>query len=154
MHDSLDKSRVRDTAYVCGRVLAFMARCQSPKDFGSGAQIVERFFGSAILTPRSVFPTLIKMNRHHISIIRGQQKGFAINLDAELDGLLDLITPLGDAAPDFPATLTLAEQGRFALGFYQQRAEYRRVSAEKRLKHDDNNDTNSTESPESTPEDL
>jgi CRISPR-associated protein Csd1 len=138
MTESLDtRNRIRDRAYVCGRLLAFMARCQSPKDFGAGAQIVERFFGSAILSPRSVLPTLLKLNRNHISIIRGQKKGFAFNLDAELDNLLDLITADGDVAPDFPATLTLAEQGRFALGFYHQRADYRRVSAEKKLEQDE-----------------
>ena len=138
MTEMLDtRNRIRDSAYVCGRLLAFMARCQSPKDFGASAQIVERFFGSAILSPRSVLPTLLKLNRNHISIIRGQNKGFAFNLDAELDALLDLISPAGDSVPDFPATLTLAEQGRFALGFYQQRAEYRRMSAEKKLEQEE-----------------
>jgi CRISPR-associated protein Csd1 len=135
MTDSLDRNRVRDKAYVCGRLLCFLARCQSPKSLGTEAQIVERFFGSAMMSPRSVFPTLLKLNRHHISIIRGQKKGFAFNLDAELDGILDLLGPEGKDLPDFPATHSLAEQGRFALGFYQQRAEYRRTSAENKLKN-------------------
>lgn len=133
MPESLDSDRIRDKAYLCGRLLAFLARCQSPKDFGTSAQIVERFFGSAMLSPRAVFPTLIKLNRHHISIIRGQKKGFAFNLEQEIDRLCDLLRPEGGELPDFPATHTLAQQGRFALGFYQQRAEYRRVSADKKL---------------------
>jgi CRISPR-associated protein Csd1 len=134
MTELLDQDRIRDKAYVCGRLLAFLARCQSPKDFGAGAQIVERFFGSAILSPRSVFPTLIKLNRNHISIIRGQNKGFAFNLDEELDELVDLLVLDGAELPDFPATLSLAEQGRFAIGFYHQRAGYRRISADNKLK--------------------
>jgi CRISPR-associated protein Csd1 len=133
MPESLDLERIHDQAYLCGCLLAFLARCQSPKDFGTSAQIVERFFGSAMQSPRAVFPTLIKLNRHHISIIRGQQKGFAFKLEQELDALFNLLRPEDGELPDFKSTHTLAEQGRFALGFYQQRAEYRRISADKKL---------------------
>lgn len=129
MTEILDRTRINDHAYVCGQLLAFLARCQSPKDFGSGAQILERFFGSASSSPRGVLPTLLRLNRHHIAKIRDENPGFAFNLEAELEQLL-LPLKSEDSTPDFPIMLSLPQQGRFALGFYHQRAEYRRISEE------------------------
>jgi CRISPR-associated protein Csd1 len=133
MTEELDPNRTADRAYVCGRLLAFLARCQSPKDFGTSAQILERYFGAASTSPRSVFPTLLRLNRHHIAKIRDEMTGFAFNLEAELESLL---LPLreGTETPDFPAILSLPEQGRFALGFYHQRADYRRASADRKIR--------------------
>ena len=131
MSESLDKQR-QDAAYVYGRLLAFLARCQSPQDFGTSAQILERFYGTASVSPRSVFPTLLRLNRHHIAKIRDDNQGFAFNLEAELDGILDQIRPPDGTTPQFQTILSLPEQGQFALGFYQQRAEYRRRSADRK----------------------
>ena len=133
MTESLDRDRTHDAAYVCGQLLAFLARCQSPKDFGTSAQLLERYFGAASTSPRSVFPTLLRLNRHHIAKIRDEMGGFAFNLEAELESLL---LPLreGNQTPDFPAILPLPAQGRFALGFYHQRADYRRQSADRKLR--------------------
>jgi CRISPR-associated protein Csd1 len=137
MSESLDHGRAHDDAYVCGRLLAFVARCQSPQDFGASAQILERYFGSASTSPQSVFPTLLRLNRHHINKVRDENPGFAFNLEAELDELLLPLKTTGSGAPDFPAILSLPQQGRFALGFYHQRAEYRRQSAERKLQAGD-----------------
>ncbi|HEY2786649.1 MAG TPA: type I-C CRISPR-associated protein Cas8c/Csd1 [Fimbriiglobus sp.] len=130
---TLDDKRRQDKSYECGRLLAFLARCQSPKDFGTGAQILERFFGMASTSPRGVFPTLLRMNRHHINKIRDEMPGFAFNLEAELEERLAPLKPTGNEPADFPALLTLPEQGRFALGFYHQRADYRSTSADKKI---------------------
>jgi CRISPR-associated protein Csd1 len=132
MTEALDPTRTGDRAYVCGRLLAFLARCQSPQDFGTSAQILERYFGAASTSPRSVLPTLLRLNRHHLAKIRDDLPGFAYNLETELDELLWPLKQPDSGTPDFPAILSLPEQGRFALGFYHQRAEYRRQSAEKK----------------------
>jgi len=122
----------RSRGYASGRLLAFLARCQSPRDYGAGAQILERYFGAASTAPRSVFPVLLRLNRHHLRKIRDEMAGFAFNLEAELEERLAPFKPDGDGDPDFPAILSLHEQGRFALGFYHQRAAYRTTSADRK----------------------
>lgn len=137
MTEALATDRITDSAYVCGRLLAFLARCQTPRDFGTSAQILERYFGSASTSPQSVLPTLLRLNRHHIAKIRSEREGFAFNLEAELDALLLPLKKSDGGTPDFPAILSLPQQGRFALGFYHQRAEYRRQAAERKQENAD-----------------
>jgi len=122
----------RSPGYACGQLLALLARCQSPRDYGAGAQILERFFGAASTAPRSVFPLLLRLNRHHIRNIRDENPGFAFNLEQELEERLVPFKPSFGADPDFPAVLSLPEQGRFALGFYHQRAQYRAAAQERK----------------------
>ncbi len=120
-------------------VVAFwrlLARCQSPKDFGTTAQVLERFFGAASTAPRSVFPLLLRLNRHHMKKVRDDNPGFAFNLERELEARPRPLQSSDACDPDFPALLGLPEQGRFALGFYHQRAAYRAESAERKAAHD------------------
>jgi CRISPR-associated protein Csd1 len=58
--------------------------------------------------------------------------GFAFNLEQELEERLGSFRATCGGEPDFPAVLSLPEQGRFALGFYHQRAAYRAASAERK----------------------
>jgi len=118
--------------YACGQLLALLARCQSTRDFGAGAQILERYFGSASTAPRAVFPILLRLNRHHLRKIRDDMPGFAFNLEEDLEQRLAPFRGTASTAPDFPAVLSLPEQGRFALGFYHQRASYRSASADRK----------------------
>jgi CRISPR-associated protein Csd1 len=130
MPQSLDPALAAcSPAYACGRLLAFLARCQKPESFGAEAQILERFYGTASTAPRSVFPVLLRLNRHHIEKIREEHKGFATNLEKELEERLAPFRPGEGRSANFPDLLSLAEQGQFALGFYHQRADYRRQSA-------------------------
>jgi CRISPR-associated protein Csd1 len=124
---------VNGRGYECGQLLAFLSRCQSPRDFGASAQVLDRYFGSASTAPRSVFPYLLRLNRHHIRKVRDDNVGFALALEQELEERLAPFRSPDDSPPDFPAVLSLPEQGRFALGFYQQRAAYRTASAERKL---------------------
>src|SRR5262249_24282674 len=54
-------------AYACGKLLAFLARCQKPRSFGTDAPILERYYGAASTSPRAVFPVLLRMNRYHLA---------------------------------------------------------------------------------------
>lgn len=129
LHESLAD---RSPGYACGRLLALLARCQSPKDYGASAQLLERYYGAASMAPRSVMAVLLRLNRHHLRKIRDEMPGFAFNLEQELEVRLEPFRPTPASDPNFPAVLSLAEQGRFALGFYQQRAAYRAAGAERR----------------------
>jgi CRISPR-associated protein Csd1 len=133
MTENLDpEASGRSPGYACGRLLAFLARCQNPEKFGTEAQILQRYFGSASTAPRSVFPVLLRLNRHHLQKIRDEKPGFAFNLEKELEQRLEAFHKQDSRDPDFPALLSLPEQGRFALGFYHQRSEYRKQAAERK----------------------
>ncbi len=99
-----------DTAYRLGRLFAALERAQQlALGMNINASIKDRYFAAASSGPRSVFPNLIRLAQHHLS-------------KAEKSGWLDrLIGDIVDAVKTFPATLTLDEQGRFALGYYHQR---------------------------------
>jgi CRISPR-associated protein Csd1 len=108
-----------DPAYRCGRLLAVLAEVQR-RAIGKAA-IVDRFYGTASSAPASVFPRLLRGARPHLAKLERDQRAAAFALERRLEEISAGITA-------FPTTLTLQEQGLFALGFYHQRA-YDRKSA-------------------------
>ncbi len=106
-------------AYQCGRLLAVFAEAQAKAhDYKlQGSGVTERYFGTAMASPASVFPILIKLNRHHLNNIRKSEKykGHDRFLD---EAIQDVLTKIHQ----FPRALDLHAQGRFAIGFYQQKA--------------------------------
>lgn len=125
MTRSLDETN-DDPAYVCGRVLAILERLQGfASGFNLDVGIVERYYAAASSTPRTVFPRLLRLARHHLAKVADDRKGLAVNIEKDIEGAIAKI-------PDFPATLDLAAQGRFAIGYYHQRAKYRADSAARR----------------------
>lgn len=116
-----------DPAYNCGRLLAVLAEAQQKAhDYGlEGAGVAERYFGTACAAPASVFPLLIRLNRHHLNAISksDRYKGHERFLEEAIQDILALFRPTaGKQPPVFPRVLNLQAQGRFALGFYQQQA--------------------------------
>ncbi|MBX3748039.1 MAG: type I-C CRISPR-associated protein Cas8c/Csd1 [Verrucomicrobiae bacterium] len=116
-----------DAAYNCGRLLAILSATQSKaheyKLEGSG--VAERYFGTASVSPASVFPLLLRLNRHHLNKIRKSERfgGHERFIEEQMQGVLALFKPAEPGLPPvFPRTLDLQAQGRFALGFYQQQA--------------------------------
>ena len=112
-------TNTEDAAYQCGRLLAVLAEAQAKAhDYQlEGAGVAERYFGTAMASPASVFPILLKLNRHHLNKIsksdryRGHDRFFD-------EAIQDVLTKVNQ----FPRTLDLHAQGRFAIGFYQQKA--------------------------------
>ncbi len=105
-------------AYKCGRLLAVIERIQNASIGVS--TLTDRYYGSASTTPASVFGVLLRMTQPHLSKLRRDREGLAIYYERALQ----------DAMPDqFPNTLTLVEQGLFALGYYHQRREFFKSSA-------------------------
>lgn len=114
-----------DKAYNCGRLLAVLAEIQAKAhDYHlSGAGVGERYFGTALVSPASVFPLLLRLNRHHLEKIR-KKSGSSWNQEDNIQGILCKFSPdAAEAPPQFPRHLDLQAQGRFAIGFYQQKAE-------------------------------
>jgi CRISPR-associated protein Csd1 len=129
--ESLMQIRVFETddpAYNCGRLLAIFDSLQrSAHGAGfDGATIAERYFGSASTTPNTAFSLLWKLHQHHLKKLRQQgDKGrrAADKIKTSIIEIMDLFKPeKAGVAPQFPRYFALVEQGRFALGFYQQMA--------------------------------
>ena len=105
---SLDKEN-KNPAYLLGRLCAVMEKVQQDAIPGANATIKDRFFGAASATPKTVFPQLLRLSQHHIS-----KSEHGRIRDKQIEGILcDL--------QDFPAHLTLDQQGLFVIGYYHQR---------------------------------
>lgn len=116
-----------DPAYNCGRLLAVLGEAQQKAHEYNleGPGVAERYFGTASTAPGSVFPLLIRLNRHHLSKIGKSEryKGDERYIEGAIQQILVLFRPEeNNQPPRFPRVLNLQAQGRFALGFYQQQA--------------------------------
>ena len=116
-------SACSDPAYLCGRLFSVFDRLQYLAQGQLNAGISERFYASACVTPSLVMGRLFRNAQFHLAKAGG---GIAENVRKDLE---EITAALGCK---FPPTLSLEEQGRFALGFYHQKADYRRQSAERR----------------------
>ena len=103
-------------AYQLGRLFAVLESAQREANAGRriNAGIADRYYGSASATPSRVFPTLMRGARTHISTAHKINRGFW------LDGKIQAI--VGRLPPDLPRALRLEDQGRFAIGYYHERA--------------------------------
>jgi CRISPR-associated protein Csd1 len=114
----LDRDRKdpkEDTAYLLGRLFAVLERFQElalGKDVN--ATIRDRYYGSASATPRNVFPVLLRLNIHHQSKAEGNNGRLAGWYMKQLREIMSSLPP------DFPAILSLQDQGKFAIGYYHQ----------------------------------
>ena len=113
----------RDRAYLCGRLFAAFDRLQYLALKHVNAGVVERYYASVSSTPALVMGRLFRNAQFHLAKAEG---GIAENVRKEFE---TITCALGD---QFPPALDLEEQGRFALGYYHQKAEYRRHSTERK----------------------
>ena len=120
----------KNVGYCLGRLFATLEKIQEEANPGINATIRDRFYGSASGTPVTVFPNLIRLMTHHLSKMDNQ--GRVINMEKLVGEILDKIA-------DFPATLSMEDQGRFALGYYHQRNKFFTKNA-------DSNNTQETDS--------
>ena len=100
-------------AYQLGRLFAVLEAAQRQALGKLNASIRDRYFGAASATPASVFPLLLRGAQNHLGRLRKDGKGGWI--EREIEDILDKLTL------DLPRALPLAEQGRFAVGYYHQR---------------------------------
>ena len=100
-----------NTAYRLGRLFAVLEKAQEIAQPGINATIRDRYYGAASSTPVAVFTTLLRLQKAHLKKMPTGQANWIESLIGEV------LEPVAD----FPKHLTLADQGRFALGYYQQR---------------------------------
>ena len=107
----------RRPAYLCGRLLHMLENTQRTAIRNVKDTIVDTYFCSASTVPASVFPSLLTRSRFQVSKVRRQNM-------AAYRTIQSLISDVMRDLPEFPMTLTLEEQGLFALGYYHQRAHH------------------------------
>jgi len=78
--------------------------------------IAARYYGMASTSPSAAFGILMRQAQPHLNKLRRDKPGLAHILEERLEEVA------AEVGADFPRTLTLKEQGIFALGYYQQRA--------------------------------
>lgn len=114
---SLDKTN-ENIGYLCGRLFAVLDRIQEIATGGNVRSIRERYMNAASATPGSVFPTILKLSRFHSEKI--DNNGAKIFLEKMKQEIFDKIS--GEVG--FPVHLSMQDQGRFAIGYYQQRQDF------------------------------
>lgn len=107
---SLDETNL-NPGYRTGRLFAVLEKIQEESSPGLNATIRDRFYGAAASTPVTVFANLMKLKNHHLAKLEEGRKRY----------FEKLIGDILSSVSDFPAHLNLADQGRFAIGYYHQR---------------------------------
>ncbi|WP_461484469.1 type I-C CRISPR-associated protein Cas8c/Csd1 [Porphyromonas asaccharolytica] len=132
---ALDKQN-DNIAYLAGRLFAVLEQIQQASlGKGVNATIRDRFYTSASTRPNMVMGRLIALSNHHLSKLRKEKPGLAVNLEKLLGEIFALIPA---EVPTFPATFSLDEQSLFAVGYYHQKVDTYK-------KEDTNNSTEETE---------
>jgi CRISPR-associated protein Csd1 len=107
---SLDLSN-GNIGYRLGRLFATLEKIQAEANPGINATIRDRFYGAASGTPGTVFSNLMRLKNHHLAKLKSE--GRRVNFER-------LIAEIIDDVIEFPPHLSLADQGRFAIGYYHQ----------------------------------
>jgi len=125
MKENLDPES-KDCAYLCGQLFAVIGRLQLLALGKVGASIAERTYGGVATRPATTFGPLFTKLPAYLKKANTRFPGSGTNKQKELENLSVRVEALGG----IPQTLGLEEQGRFALGYYCQQAQYRTDRAE------------------------
>ncbi|MBK8189920.1 MAG: type I-C CRISPR-associated protein Cas8c/Csd1 [Vampirovibrionales bacterium] len=117
---SLDETN-DNIGYCLGRLFAVLEKIQEESHPGINATIRDRYYGSASSTPVVAFSPLMRMKNHHLAKL--ENRGRVVNFERLLARIMEYIS-------DFPSTLSLHDQGRFAIGYYHQRQAFFSKSSE------------------------
>jgi CRISPR-associated protein Csd1 len=134
-----------DPAYLCGRLFAELEAVQYAALGEVGAGIVARYYGTASSAPATVFGRIMRGAQPHLQKLRRDRPAAYRALEGRLE---DIQAGL----QSYPMTLTLRQQGMFALGYYHQRAENRRAARERRAEGLDLLDMDQKDTSEDTDE--
>lgn len=111
---SLDEGNT-NIGYRLGRLFAALEKIQQEANPGINATIRDRFYGAASSTPVTVFGNLMRLKNHHLAKL--ENAGRRVFFEKLLGQIVDEVG-------DFPSHLSLADQGRFAIGYYHQMSKF------------------------------
>ncbi len=122
------------SGYWCGRMLAILDRIHNEAhDNKTNSSPANRSYGAASTTPALIFPQLCKLVRIHLAKVKGKRDSYGNKAEQclefgyphfkpPLEGLADVCAKLRTTGAEFPRTLSLEQQGHFAIGFYYERS--------------------------------
>ncbi|MGB3330926.1 MAG: type I-C CRISPR-associated protein Cas8c/Csd1 [Thermomicrobiales bacterium] len=118
-------------AYLCGRLLETLGQIQFAALGQTNTTVVNRYYGTASASPGTVLPTLVKLatNAHLPKMERDNRPAF-LRLSPQLNEIMWKLDG------SFPKMFIAEDQGRFALGFYHQRAQRQHDIAAARARRD------------------
>lgn len=101
----------KNVPYTLGRLFSVYEEIQQAANPGINTTIKDKYFGSAATMPATVFPILSSLAQKHLRKLSDAQR---IYLDKKV---MTLKSVLGE---QYPAHMSLPEQGSFDLGYYHQ----------------------------------
>lgn len=105
----------KNCGYLLGRLFAVLEKIQGDAQGSLNSTIRDRYYSSASATPITAFPILMRLKNHHLA--KMENKGLVVNREK-------LIANILTSVKDFPAHLSMVDQGRFAIGYYHQRQNF------------------------------
>lgn len=110
-------------AYLCGRLFAALESLQwRASETQLNRTIKDAYFASAVANPALIFPKLIILAQNHLKKLKNP-----IYFERLIGGLVDSLQE------EFPGTLSLDNQGKFIVGYYQQREAFFNRNDDKQL---------------------
>lgn len=104
----------KDVPYCLGRLFATLEYIQRRVNPELNTTIKDKYFSSASATPAVVFPTLVNLAQAHLKKLNRTDPGGVIYLNKLMTEIMDKLSY------QYPARMSLPEQGAFQLGYYHQ----------------------------------
>ncbi|MDR0890455.1 MAG: type I-C CRISPR-associated protein Cas8c/Csd1, partial [Oscillospiraceae bacterium] len=106
---TMELSTSKNIPYCLGQAFCILEAIQQEANPGINATIKDKYFNSASATPAGVFPILVNLAQKHLRKLTAPKAIYHNRL------LTSALAPVGE---DYPARLSLAQQGSFQLGYY------------------------------------
>lgn len=117
---ALDENNT-NIGYRLGRLFAVLEKIQEDVSPGLNTTIRDSYFGSASSTPAAVLPTLMRRSQNHLTKLRKEKPYLYVNRNKQIQAIHSSGV---DGMVGYPPVLSLPDQGRFVIGYYQQRQEF------------------------------
>lgn len=98
--------------YNLGRLFAVLEHIQQSANPEINSTIKDKYFNSAASAPANTFPLLMNLAQKHLRKLKDE--GIRISFQKQIQGITD---KLGE---EYPARMTMPQQGSFHLGYYHQ----------------------------------
>lgn len=102
----------KNVYYNLGRLFAVLEHIQQEATPGINATVKDKYFNSAASAPANTFPLLINLAQKHLKKIK--EEGIKISFQKQIQGITEKI------GEEYPARMTMPQQGSFQLGYYHQ----------------------------------
>jgi CRISPR-associated protein Csd1 len=127
-----------DIAYLCGQLFAVIGRLQLIALGKIGTSLSERTYGGVATRPASTLGPIFSKVPAYLKKANSRFPGAGTNKQKEIESLCARIDAVNksEGRLGLPQVLSLEEQGRFALGYYCQLAQYRADRQESKIEEE------------------